>query len=93
MAYLKEHRRSGAGTADVATVPVDDLRPRVRNVELTLDAVFDIRFCEHLFDNWMAELDKCVANHFSRPHIPCDDNTGSTESRMTPTSETIGRKY
>ena len=54
-----------AGAANVA-VPVDDLRPRVKNVQITLDAVDDIRFCEKLFDKWMTELDKCVASLFSR---------------------------
>jgi hypothetical protein len=50
-------------------VPVDDLRPRAKDVQLTLDAVEDIRFCEKLFDKWMSELDKCAAKRFSRPRI------------------------
>jgi hypothetical protein len=37
---------------------VDELRPRVKNFELTLDAVIDIQFCQNLFDKWTAELDK-----------------------------------
>ena len=72
--YLKEHRRTGAGAAGVASVPVDDLRPSVDNVEITLDAVFDIRLCENLFDKWMIELDKCVTNLFSWPRVPSNDN-------------------
>ncbi|KAI0269545.1 hypothetical protein BGY98DRAFT_1190299 [Russula aff. rugulosa BPL654] len=39
-------------------VPVDDLRPRDKDVQITLDAVDDIRLCEKLFDKWMTELDK-----------------------------------
>ena len=76
---------------DVA-VPVDDLRPRAKNVQITLDAVDDIRFCEKLFDKWMTELDKCVANHFSQRRVPSNDNIGFTVSRATPRSETNERK-
>ena len=76
---------------DVA-VPVDDLRPRAKNVQITLDAVDDIRFCEKLFDKWMTELDKCVANHFSQRHVPSNDNIGFTVSRATPRSERNERK-
>ena len=51
--------------------PDDDLRPRAKNVQVTLDAVDDIRFCEKIFNNWMTELDKCVlANPFSRQSCP-----------------------
>ncbi|KAI0261191.1 hypothetical protein BGY98DRAFT_1104501 [Russula aff. rugulosa BPL654] len=46
---------------DVA-VPVDDLRPRAKNVQITLDAVDDIRFCEKLFDKWMTELDNITSD-------------------------------
>jgi hypothetical protein len=42
-------------------VPVEELRPRAEYVHITLTAVHDIRFCEKLFDEWMTELDKCVA--------------------------------
>ena len=72
---------------DVA-FPVDDMRLRAKDVQITLDGVDDIRFCEKLFDNWMTELDKCVANPFSRPRVPSDDNTGFTVSRATPRSQT-----
>jgi hypothetical protein len=58
-----------AGAANVA-VPVDDLRPRAKHVQITLDAVDDIRFCEKFFDKWMTVLDKCVANRFSWPRVP-----------------------
>jgi hypothetical protein len=75
-----------AGAANVA-VPVDDLRPRAKDVQITLDAVDDIRFCENLFDKWMAELDKCVANRFSRYRVPYNVNNGFTESRATPRSQ------
>ena len=63
------------GVADTGAthvkVPVDDLRPRDKNVQITLNAIDDIRFCEKIFDNWMSELDKCVlANPFSRHYVP-----------------------
>ena len=77
---------------DVA-VPVDDLRPRAKNVQIILDAVGDIRLCERIFDNWMTELDKCVANRFSQPRVPSNDNNGFTESRATPRSQTNERKH
>jgi hypothetical protein len=77
-----------AGPADVAlAVPVDDLRPRARHVQITLAAVHDIRFCEKIFVNWMTELDKCVANPFSRHLISSNDNNGFTESLVTPRSQ------
>ena len=41
-------------------VAVEDLRPRAKYVQTTLDAVKDIHFCEKLFNNWMTELDKYV---------------------------------
>ena len=46
------------------SVAVEDLRPKAKYVQTTLAAVKDIRFCEKIFNNWMTELDKCVANHF-----------------------------
>jgi hypothetical protein len=61
-------------------VAVEDLRPRAKYVQITLAAVKDIRFCEQLFDNWMTELDECVANRISRPRVPSNDNNGFTES-------------
>jgi hypothetical protein len=76
---------------DVA-VPVDDLRPRAKNVQITLDAVDDIRFCENLFDKWMTEFDKCAANRFFQPRVPSNDNNGLTVSRATPRSGTNERK-
>ncbi|KAF8497558.1 hypothetical protein F5888DRAFT_297648 [Russula emetica] len=39
-------------------VPVEDLRPRAKYVQITFAAVYDIRFCEKLFDDWVTELDK-----------------------------------
>ena len=53
-------------------VQADDLRPRAKNVQVTLDAVDDIRFCEKLFDKWMSELDKCVANRFFSASCPIE---------------------
>jgi hypothetical protein len=74
--------------AEGASVPVavEDLRPRAKYVQITLAAVYDIRFCEKLFNDWMAELDKCVlvlANRFFSasclsPYT--NDNNGFTES-------------
>ena len=62
------------------TLAVEDLRPRIKHVQITLAAVDDIRFCEKLFDKWMAELDKCVMNLFSQHHVPStNDNNGFTE--------------
>jgi hypothetical protein len=61
-------------------VPVEDLRPRAKYVQITLTAAYDIRFCEKLFDDWMIELDKCVANRFSQPRVPSNHNDGFTES-------------
>ena len=61
-------------------VAAEDLRPRAKYVQIVLDAVDDIRFCEKIFDDWMTELDKCVANRFSRPRVSSDDNHGFTES-------------
>jgi hypothetical protein len=52
---------SFTGAAGVA-VPVDDLRPRAKHVQITLDAVDDIRFCETLFIGWMAELNKVTSD-------------------------------
>jgi hypothetical protein len=64
---------------DVA-VPVEDLLPRAKYVQITLAAVNDIRFCETIFDKWMTELDKCVVNRFSQHRAPSNDNNGLTES-------------
>jgi hypothetical protein len=76
---------SQSGVADTAEVlqldvpvPVEVLRPRDKYVQTTLDAVEDIRFCEKLFDDWMIELDKCVANRFSQPRVPSNHNNGFT---------------
>ncbi|KAF8497559.1 hypothetical protein F5888DRAFT_297945 [Russula emetica] len=44
------------------TVAVEDLRPRAKYVQITLDAVNDFRFCEKIFDTWMTELDKVMSN-------------------------------
>jgi hypothetical protein len=57
---------AGAGAANVA-VPVDDLRPRAKDLQITLDAVDDIRFCEMLFDKWMTEFDN-VTSDSNKPH-------------------------
>ena len=54
-----------------AAFPVDDLRLRAKDVQITLDAVNDIRFCEKLFDQWMTELDKCVARSESLLSASC----------------------
>ena len=78
------------GAAGVA-VPVDDLRPRAKHVQITLDAVDDIRFCETLFVGWMTELNKCVANRLPWPHVPSHDNNELPESRATPSSKTDER--
>ena len=77
---------SVTGVADVA-VPVDDLRPRNKNVQTTLDAIEDIRFTAKLLDKWMPELDKCVAIRFSPHNVPSYDNNGFTESRVTPITQ------
>jgi hypothetical protein len=66
---------TGAGAANV-TVPVDDLRPRAKDVQITLDAVDDIRFCEMFFDKWMSELDRCVADIVSRSRGTSNVNVG-----------------
>ena len=58
-----------------------------RGVQVTLDAIDDIRFCEKLFGQWMTEINKCVVNHFSRRHVTSDDNNGLTESRAAPISQ------
>jgi hypothetical protein len=79
VAVADELEDLGSVRSDV-TVAVEDLRPRVKHVQITLTAVDDIRFCEKLFDKWMAELDKCVANRFSQHRVPStNDNTGFTE--------------
>jgi hypothetical protein len=54
---------------DVA-VAVEDLRPRAHYAQTTLAAVNDIRFCEKLFNDWMTELDKCVAIRFLSASCP-----------------------
>lgn len=46
---------------DPVAVAVEDLLPKAKYVQMTLDAAEDIRFCETLFDGWMAELNKYVA--------------------------------
>ena len=74
---------SVTGAADVA-VPVDDLRTRDKNVQITLDAIEDIRFCKKLFDSWMTEMNKCVANLFSRHRVSSNNNNDFTESRAIP---------
>jgi hypothetical protein len=75
---------------DIA-VPVEVLRPKDKYLQTTLDAVDDFQFCEKLFDNWMTELDKCViANRFSRPHVPSNDNNGFTEALAVLRSQTNG---
>jgi hypothetical protein len=61
-------------------VAVEDLRPADQYVQITLAAVYDIRFCEKMFDDWMTQLDKCVANRFSQPRVASNDNIGFTES-------------
>jgi hypothetical protein len=72
------------------TVPLDNLRPSAKNVQITLNALKDIRSCGKLFDKWMTELDKCVANPFSRHRVPSNDNNIFTESRAaTPITQTI----
>ena len=70
------------------TVAVEDLRPKAKYVQTTLAAVKDIRLCEKIFNNWMTELDKCVANRFSQPRVPSIDNNGFTEPWTTPRSQT-----
>ena len=67
--WLPRSGVSVTGAADVV-VPVDDLRPRFKVVQTTLDAIEDIRFCGKLFDKWMTELDRCVANPLSRNGVP-----------------------
>jgi hypothetical protein len=76
-----------AGAVNVA-VPLDDLRPRAKDVQITLDAVDDIRFCEKIFDKWMTELNKCAGDLPSRPRVPSNANNGFTVSRETPRSQT-----
>jgi hypothetical protein len=72
----------GAAVARAANVAVqvDDLRPRAKHVQITLDAVDDLRFCETFFDSWMGELDRFVANRFSQPRVPSNDNDEFTVS-------------
>jgi hypothetical protein len=66
----------------------EDLRPRSKHVDNNLLAVYDIRFCKMLFDEWMTELNKCVANRFSQPRVPSNDNNEFTEStRRSQTNE------
>jgi len=64
---------------DVA-VAVEKLQPKAKYVQITLDAVKDIRICQMIFKNWMTELDKYVANSFSQSRVPFNDNNGFTES-------------
>ena len=61
-------------------VAVEDLRPATKYVDITLAAVYDIRFCEKIFDDWMTQLNKCVANHFSHSCVPSNDSNGFTVS-------------
>ena len=77
---MQSHSAVSVTRAADVVVPVDDLRPRFKTVQITLDTIEDIRFCEKLFDKWMAELDKCVANRFSRHRVPSNDSNGFTES-------------
>ena len=70
-------------------VAAEDLRPKAKYVQTTLAAVKDIRLCEKIFNNWMTELDKCVANRFFyHPRLPTNDYNGFTESRAAPRSRT-----
>jgi len=41
-------------------VKVEDLRPR--DAEITRIAVYDIRLCEKIFDNWATQLDKATSS-------------------------------
>jgi hypothetical protein len=75
---------------DFDSVPVEDLRPKPTYAQITSAAANDIRFCEMLFDQWMTELDKHVANRFSQPRVPSNDNDGFTGP--APRSQTIERK-
>jgi hypothetical protein len=61
-------------------VAVEDLQPKAKYVQMTLDAAEDIRFCEKLFDEWMTELNKYVANRFSQPRVPSYENKGFRDS-------------
>jgi len=75
---------------DFVSVPVEDLRPRPTYPQITSAAANDIRFCEMLFNQWMTELDKHVANRFSQHRVPSNDNDGFTGP--APRSQTIERK-
>ena len=74
---------------DVA-VSIEDLRPKSTYAQITSAAANDIRFCEKLFDQWMAELDKCVANRFSQLRVASNDNdefAGSVPKSQTTESD------
>jgi hypothetical protein len=60
------------------TVEVEDLRPKPTYAQVTCAAARNIRSCEKLFDKWMTRLDRCVANLFSQPRVPSNDNNGVT---------------
>jgi hypothetical protein len=49
---------------------VEDLRPGAEYVQTILATVKDFRFCEKMFNDWMAEFDRCIANRFSQPRVP-----------------------
>jgi hypothetical protein len=72
---------------DPVAVAVEDLQPKAKYVQMTLAAAEDIRFCEKLFDGWMTELNKYVANRFSQPRVPSYENNGFTDSRAAPRSQ------
>jgi hypothetical protein len=93
LAYLKEHRGRYTPLPSIWTrvfnwvwpalgVAVEDLRPEDKYVGKTLAAVYDIRLCEKIFDDWMTQLDKFVENCFSQPgpRVPSNDDNGFTES-------------
>lgn len=44
---------------------VEDLRPGAEYVQTILATVKDFRFCEKMFNDWMAEFDRC----FSQPLV------------------------
>ena len=65
---------------DPVAVAVEDLQPKAKYVQMTLDAAEDIRFCEKLFDGWMTELNKYVEYRSSQPRVPSYENNGFTDS-------------
>ena len=57
-------------------VSAEELRPDAAYVGQVLTAVYDIRFCENIFDGWMAEINRFAAARLFSLLTQLNDNDG-----------------